>query len=182
MKRLMRPLAPARGEFRLDGLVGLGIGVLLGAALAATRAHPLRFVVGFLFAAFFFGGGMYVAVLGRYLRAALKDATEAVTPALETRSETRRRVLCRALALNVPLAALIVVLSFGSSGGALVGIAVGNGLAFLGMAHRIEHWEERKSVQILREPRWRGAWDKRRFGRGVIDPQDFYFVRKDAER
>jgi hypothetical protein len=177
----VRPLASAREEFRLVGSVALGLSLVLGAVLAATRAHPGRFAVAFGAVALFFGGVMYAAFLRRYVRTALEQAESVSSPQLETQGQTARRVTARSLAVNAPFVAF-VLLMFGprSSGGAILGIAAGNGIGFLALARRVRRWEARNAVYVLREPRWRGAPYKGRLGRGIIDPQDFYFVCRDA--
>jgi hypothetical protein len=124
---------------------------------------------------------MYAALLRRYLRAALEQPEEVAAPQLETRRQTTRRVAARSLALNVPLAVSVLLMcGLRSNGGAMIGATAGNGIGFLALASRIRRWETQNAVRRLREPRWRGAMYNGRLGRGVIDPRDFYVVRRDG--
>jgi positive regulator of sigma E activity len=177
----MKPLASPREEFRLEGAIGLGLSVLLGVIVTATAAHPLRVLASFVIAGALFGAVMYVVLLRRYLGAALKQAREISNPQLEPLSDTRRRVATRSGVISAVASAFaLVLLTRGRAGGVLLGILAGNGVTFLVLARHIRRWETTHTVEILREPRWRGRWEQGRFGRGVIDPQDFYSLRADV--
>jgi hypothetical protein len=175
-----KPLARAQAEARLEGTVALGVSMLLGAVAVAVAAHPVKVLAGFVFAAVFFGAIMYVTVGRRYLRDALEGAREISTHPIETPKQTTRRAAARSAYINLPVAAFFALLLLVSgTEGSLIGIVAGNGLAFLALARTIRRWEATHSVQILREPRWRWRREHGHRGRGVIDPQDFYYVRND---
>jgi hypothetical protein len=176
----MKPLASPSEEYRLEGTIALGWSLLLGAIVAAIAAHPLRLVSSFVIGGAIFGAIMYVVLFHRYLRAALKQAGEISNPNRETRSETRRRVATRSGFINLGAVFILLLLARGRTGGALLGFVAGNGVTFLVLARQVRRWEATHGVEILREPRWRGRWNEGRFGRGVMDPQDFYYVRMDA--
>jgi hypothetical protein len=134
-----------------------------------------------VFAAVFFGSAMYVVAYRRYIHEALEGAREVSSPEREDARHARRRVAVRAACVNLPLTAffLALVLSGGTKGG-LVGIIAGGGLTFLVHARQIRRWEKGHAVEILREPRWRWRREHGRWGRGVMDAQDFYFVMNDG--
>jgi hypothetical protein len=174
----VRQLASARREFQLDGAITLAWSVIVGGVLAATSQRPLRVLVGFAATAAIFGVGMYLAVYGRYVRAALTQAREISNPQRETRAATERRIALRATFGNILTSgALLLVMASGGLGRGFVGIIAGNGAALLALARDTARWERRHSLEVLREPRYRWGSNQGRFGRGVMDPQDFCFVR-----
>jgi hypothetical protein len=136
--------------------------------------RPLAALGGVLFMAVFFGGWMYLLVIRRYVRSALAEANEVAEVPRESTSSSTRRALPRILVLVIVFVPLALI---GRGSPIIGGIAAGSGATMLAASYAIGQWEREHSVEILREPRWRWRREKGRRGRGVIDSQDFYFVR-----
>jgi hypothetical protein len=177
----MKPLVRAVDEYRLMGLISVAWGVVVGGVAAVIANHPLRLVASLLVEGAIFGIFMYLAVSGRYARNALKDALEISNPVRSRPQDTRRWVAVRSAYMLVPLTAFSVFLLVGrGSATGAIGIIPGGGALLLVISRQIRRWESEHRAEILREPRWRWRRENGRRGRGVMDPQDFYYVRNDG--
>jgi hypothetical protein len=177
----MKPLVRAVDEYRLMGLISVAWGVVVGGVAAVIANHPLRLVASLLVEGAIFGIFMYLAVYGRYARNALKDAREISNPVRARPQDTRRWAAVRSAYMLVPLTAFSVFLLVGrGSATGAIGIIPGGGACLLVISRQIRRWESEHRAEILREPRWRWRREHGRRGRGVIDPQDFYYLRNDG--
>jgi hypothetical protein len=169
----MRPLARATTEFRCIGLAWLAVGVALFAIEVSGARHPAAAVAGVILTAVIWVICQRLRLSGRYMEEALASPPELDSPEIEPRSKTVLRVVARGAVLLAIYVALVLALdTLALAAGFALGGAVDDAL----ILRRLCRFESSRGLLVLRDPRWRWRRNRaeQRFGRGIMDAQDYY--------
>lgn len=174
-------LASPAFEYRSYGIGAMVVGLVAGVAAIAVEP-PLRA----LFLLVVFGGPfailLHLFVVRPMVRRVAVEATPLSGCEPEADDATRRRV-GRMLALQVTGLAVIAVLGtlqnvpgLPFASGALLGF----GASMFAASRWLGRWEDEHSVSLFRAPRysWRHDPQSGRLGGGLLDPRDFFLVRR----
>jgi hypothetical protein len=165
----VRPLASPVRELRAAAAVH-AVGCLVAIALVVLldRASLVGAIVLAVLGAVVFGVAVWVVAYRRFMA----DALLAPAPAPdEAAREERTRTVRRTVLVNLPVAAVVVLMAILVPG--VAGVLAGNAAGLWLMARGMQDWQRREGALLLREPRYRTQGPDGRTGRGFLDPVDF---------
>lgn len=177
VERRMRPVASPVLESRIAACFELALGGA-GGAIASAEWSAAGTLFRLLFGGAIYGVCMHFWCYRRLVARALDDPGSLDHPAREDRSRT----IARGLAFQgLPALALLLAVWWWNVEFLAVtssfSIAIGCNNAWITRRYRI--WEIDHHAALVREPRYRWRRDPARggrFGGGIFDARDFYFV------